>query len=123
MSSHEQRIQELNARIEDIDQQVAALADERKSASLPAAAGSKDALKQVARCDDAVDQLLKERRTVVAASEQVEGLIAAAQAAAEQANQLERERAAGEAAAALVVLHEEIDVALIHLREMFDRSL
>jgi hypothetical protein len=121
MSSHEQRITELNKRVEAIDVKVGDLALSRHASALDAVGGSKDALRLIAQIDAQTEALLKERETVSAACEAVEALIAAEAAAADKAKQRELEVEAGKAASAIVAIHEEIDVHLNQLRQLFER--
>jgi hypothetical protein len=121
VSDYESKATELNTRVAGIDAQVAALDAERKSASLPAANGNKDALKTIARVDGQIEALLRERAILTSATAAVEELIAAEAVEAEQRAQHERLVKAGDAASAIVTLHEEIDTALAALRQLFER--
>jgi hypothetical protein len=121
VADYASKIQEFNRRISDIAAKLTGLADRRKSYSLAAAEGDTRALKQIGDVDFEEGALIREQKTLSSAIETAQALekqhALEAQAAEEHARQVE----AYSAARGIITIHEEIDLALIHLREMFER--
>jgi hypothetical protein len=121
MSSYESKIAEFRERITDIGKQLAALTAKRKSFALAAATGDAKAIKQIGDIDFETDSLKKQEATVASAIETAVALDRAAAHEAEAALKHEREIKAYSLARAVITLNEEIDLALKHLREAFER--
>jgi hypothetical protein len=121
MASYSDKISEFNRRIADIAVKLTSLSDRRKSYSLAAAEGDTRALKQIADTDFEETALVREQQTLNSAVETALALEKQheleAKAAAEHTRQVE----AYKAARGVVALNEELDLALIHLRELFER--
>jgi hypothetical protein len=111
----------LKKRAAEVASQIGALADRRKEYSLAASEGDARAKKVIADADYERDALLKEAATVADALEIGEAL--ARQQVLDAADAQRREQAieAYKAARGVVTLNEELDLALVHLREMFER--
>src|SRR5260370_24324049 len=121
MSTYANRLSQLPARLTDVGTQLSSLADRRKSFSLAAATGDATARKQIADTDAEAEALRREEQTISAAVETAVALDKQqeleAQAAEEHARQVDAHRHAQ----GVIALNLEIDAALVHLREMFER--
>ncbi len=121
MSTYADRLSQLRARLTDVGKQLSSLADRRKSFSLAAATGDATARKQIADTDAEAEALRREEQTISAAVETAVALDKQqeleAQAAEEHARQVDAHRHAQ----GVIALNLEIDAALVHLREMFER--
>jgi hypothetical protein len=121
MSSFADRIAELKDRAHDVAAQIVALAERRRQHSLDAAIGDKRAVQAIADLDAESDALKRQAQTLSAALELAEIKEREAAAELKAIRRREQEEAAYSAARAIVTLNEELDLALIHLREMFER--
>jgi hypothetical protein len=121
MSSYEDKIAEFKSRITDIGKQLADLAARRKSFALAAAEGDVKARQQIADIDFQVDAAKREEGTLSSAIESAVALDRQAEQDAEGKARHERNIAAYKLSRAIVALNEEIDLALKHLREAFER--
>jgi hypothetical protein len=121
MSSLSDRLVELKKRASEISKQLTSLADRRKSFAFAAVTGDKRAVREITDVDTEVATLDKESATVNSAIETGEALIAQQALDAETAARRLREGEAYSHARALIALNEELDLALIALREQFER--
>src|SRR5260221_5779964 len=121
MNKYADRLSQLRARLTDVGKQLSSLADRRKSFSLAAATGDATARKQMADTDAEAEAQRREEQTISAADETAVALDKQqeleAQAAEEHARQVDAHRHAQ----GVIALNLEIDAALVHLREMFER--
>jgi len=116
MSTYADRLSQLRARLTDVGKQLSSLADRRKSFSLAAATGDATARKQIADTDAEAEALRREEQTISAAVETAVALDKQ-QELEEHARQVDAHRHAQ----GVIALNLEIDAALVHLREMFER--
>jgi hypothetical protein len=121
MSSYGDRINELRKRVSDIASQLTSLTDKRKSYSLAATEGDERAKKAIADCDFQTDSLHREEQTVNSAIETATALHKQQEVDTERKERHQKEVDARLAAQAIAALNLEIDEALVHLKEIFDR--
>jgi hypothetical protein len=69
---HAERVAKIDVSLLDVDRRLAGLDDERRKHAVDAAAGNPSAIRAIAHADAAVDKLLRERQTLVAALEQLQ---------------------------------------------------
>ena len=93
---------------------------ENAATRIRASCGHTAASGLAAACQRTTETLLRERKTITSACEQLTKLIAADQAQADAAAQRERETAAAHAAAGIAALNQDIDAGLIALRKQFE---
>jgi hypothetical protein len=101
--------------------QLTALADKRRSYALASVEGDERARQAIADTDFETDALKREQTTVLSAIETGEALEAQRALEAEAKERHEREVHAYSAARAVCTLNIELDEALVHLRELFER--
>jgi hypothetical protein len=121
VSSYESKIAEFKDRITDIGKQLAELGARRKSFALAAAEGDSKARKEIADIDFQLDAARKEEGTLSAAIESAIALDRQREHEAEAALKHQRNIAAYKISRAIIALNEELDLALKHLREAFER--
>jgi hypothetical protein len=121
LSSYSDKVQEFNRRIADIASELASLIAKRRSYALAASEGDERAKKQIVDTDFASDALRREEMTLNSAIEAATAL--EKQHALEAEAKLHHERlvSAYTAARGVITENEAIDLALTHLREMFER--
>jgi hypothetical protein len=121
LSSYSDKIGEFNKRIADIAVKLTALTDRRKSYAFAAAQGDTRAAKQIGDVDFEEASLVKEQQTLNSAIETALALEKQHELEARAAEDRARAVEAYSAARGVVTINEELDLALIHLREMFER--
>jgi hypothetical protein len=121
MATYTDKIQEFKRRLSDISAQLISLKDRRKEYSFAASEGNRDAIKQVADADFQSDGLQKQVQTLQSAIETAEALEKQQTLDHEQQLQRERDQDAYSHARAIIALNCEVDDALLHLRELFER--
>jgi hypothetical protein len=121
VSSYTDKISEFQARISDIAAKLTSLADRRKQYSYAAASGDTRARKQLD--DDSFEEtsLVKEQQVLNSAVETALALEKQHELEAKQAEEHVRQVEANKCAQGVVALNEEIDLALVQLRELFER--
>jgi hypothetical protein len=112
VSSYADKIEEFHRRISDITAKLTGLADKRKEYAFAAASGD---------IDFETESLKKEEQIVASAIETAQAFERQHALEARQTEEHSRQVEAYSAARGVVTLNEEIDLALIHLREMFER--
>jgi hypothetical protein len=121
VASYLDKLTLLRQRASDISVKLTALADKRRSYSLAATEGDKTAIKQVADTDFESDGLRREVQTLQSAIECAEALEKQQALDHEQEHQHQKQVEAYNHARAIIALSLEIDDALLHLRQMFER--
>jgi hypothetical protein len=121
VASYADKISEFNRRIADIGAKLAGLADRRKEFAYAAASGDARARKAITDCDFETESLRKEEQIVASAIETAQALERQHELEAKQTEEHSRQVEAYSAARSIITLNEELDLALIHLREMFER--
>jgi hypothetical protein len=120
VSSYGDKIQEFNRRIADIASELASLLAKRKEYAFAAAEGDERAKKQIVDTDFQSDALRKEEMTLHCAVETALALERQHEQEAKASEEHSRQVEAYNAARGVVTLNEELDLALTHLREMFE---
>jgi hypothetical protein len=116
------RIGELKRRAAEVASQIVALADKRRSYAFAAVSDSDvKARKLIADIDFESDSLRKEQATISDALEIGEALARQQELDLADARRRERSIEAYSAARGVITLNEEIDLALVNLRELFER--
>jgi hypothetical protein len=121
MSGYADKISLLRERLSDVSRQLISLADKRRSYSLAASEGDAKARKEIADLDFQLDAVRKEEGTLGSALEIAQALARQEQADAAARSRHENAVEAHSLARALISLHEEIDLRLRQLREVFER--
>jgi hypothetical protein len=121
MSDYATRIAEMARRVSGIDLRLKSINDERISHSIEAAQGSTSALKKVAALDAEADQLCKSRSILTNAADLLDAQLREEEQAAAAADREQRSAEARKVGAALCALNGEIDLAMVQLRQMFER--
>jgi histidine kinase/DNA gyrase B/HSP90-like ATPase len=85
-----ERVADIDVSVADIDRKLAGLEAARRALALDALSGSKSAIQDIARGDAEVDKLNREKRTLVAALEQLKEQVVAERAAASSKEASER---------------------------------
>jgi hypothetical protein len=121
VASYADKISEFNRRIADIATKLTSLADKRKEYSFAAATGDAKARKQISDADFEEISLVKEQQTLNSAIETAQALERQHELEAKATEEHSRQVEAYSAARGVVTLNEELDLALLHLRELFER--
>jgi hypothetical protein len=121
MSSFENRIQELNRRVSEIDEALGILDSEYNSIAANFSSADRETLRQAERLEQKVSWLKRERDLAVKATEQVQQQAKDETAAAEAGQRRATQTKAREICDALATLNVEIDDMLLLLRQALER--
>jgi hypothetical protein len=121
MSSFENRIQELNRRVAEIDEALSILESEHNNIAATYSITDKETLKAVARLDEKLTWLKRERDLAIKATEQAEQQAKDEILAAETVQHQTKLAKARTIADGLQTLHAEIDDQLLLLRQALER--
>jgi hypothetical protein len=121
LSSYSDKIADFHKRIADIGARLTALTDRRKSYAYAAATGDTRALKQITDTDYEEASLVKEQQTLNSAVETALALERQHELEAKASEEHTRQVEAYSAARGVITINEELDLALLHLRELFER--
>jgi hypothetical protein len=120
-STHESRLSELQQRVAAIDAEVALLDDRYSSVANDFESGNQQALKRAEQIEEKITALRREKALALAAQVRIAEQQKQEQAAVEQRERQQREAEAGKLANAICSLHNDIDRALAHVRELFEQ--
>jgi hypothetical protein len=106
------KMQALNQRVEDLDKEIAELQRQRDSLALAYSQNDKTAIKQVAQCDNAIDNATKEKSLLESAIQQLKSLALDEQAAVLEQVEEQRQSKAADLAESICDTNAAIDLKL-----------